>query len=128
MKYVKCWLQFNLHVCGCSRRCCLGWHYIRTADPISVSDMYQKRPCYVGAFLFRLLMHTRGLDVNKRTITTHSCNLLYWPQYEQLSLFYLFYWPHLGPKLRSAIIISACFRLSRYDSLVNTQYSPLLHT
>ena len=43
----------------------------------------------------------REVDVNKRTVTTHSCSLLYigdniWPLYGQLSMFYLFYWPHLS--------------------------------
>ena len=42
----------------------------------------------------------RGVDVNKRTATTHSCSLLLgdkiWPLYEQLSIFLIFYWPHLG--------------------------------
>ena len=36
---------------------------------------------------------TRGVDVNKRTVTTHSYNLPYGDK--QLSTFFLYFWPHL---------------------------------
>ena len=42
----------------------------------------------------------RGVDVYKRTVTTHSYSLPIgyknWPLYDQLSIFFLFYWPHLA--------------------------------
>ena len=48
--------------------------------------------------LFEVMICLRGLDFNKRTVTTHSHRIgnKIWPLYEQLSIFFHFYWPHLG--------------------------------
>ena len=42
----------------------------------------------------------RGVDANKRTVTTHSCSLLWGIIFgyhmRSCLIFFLFYWPHLG--------------------------------
>ena len=47
--------------------------------------------------LFSFLDLNRGIDVNKRTVATHSYNLgIRFEVYKQLSIFFLFYWSHRG--------------------------------
>ena len=45
-----------------------------------------------------LLGIARGVDVNMRTDSMLRLIIgdKIWPQYEQLSIFFLFFWPHLG--------------------------------
>ena len=61
---------------------------------------------------------TRGVDDNKRTVTTHSCSFLLGLRFDHLMSSCLFYWPHLG-QYQDLPQLSACFELSRYVSLVS---------
>ena len=72
---------------------------------------------------------TRGVDVNKRTVTTLAFSLLYghlatiWTAVNFIS----FLLAKSEPKLRFGVL-SACCRLFCYVSLANNQYNPLHFT
>ena len=50
--------------------------------------------------IITVLVRRKGVDVDKRTATNAflqlSIRYKIWPLYEQLFIFFLFYWPHLG--------------------------------
>ena len=62
----------------------------------------------------------RGVDVNKRTVTKLGDEN--WPQNEQLCLFSFSVIGHILAYNKLRI----CFKVSRYVSLVNNKYSPLV--
>ena len=77
-------------------------------------------------YLSWILIQPRGLDVNKRTVTMHPYSLLKRDKFGHYTISHLFSFSFLATSwhiLKYAII--EC-KLSRYVSLVNNSYSPLV--
>ena len=64
------------------------------------------------------LLSSRGVDVNKRTVTSHFCSLPQGTRFGYCTISYVYFlccWPHLSKISNSHIV---CLKLSRYISLV----------